>query len=222
MKRLIFNLTVCVFLLLFLGTLFLWVRGRSVRDGIWYTTDTVRYSVHSSHGRIWFWRLTGGRVATDYVWATPAKLHPGFVWDSTPDSYYERVGKRPKGQSASVTADQYISAAPTVSYPRDPNGADWQAAGFRYFRTNTWIPIAQMQGTYPRTQSTALFIPHWALAVIFGLLSTAGLIPILRRSYRRRHGLCPNCGYDLRGSPDRCPECGSASDHPAAPAAVSR
>jgi hypothetical protein len=37
---------------------------------------------------------------------------------------------------------------------------------------------------------------------------------IVRRQIARlNHGLCPECGYDLRASTGRCPECGTADIH---------
>ena len=55
-------------------------------------------------------------------------------------------------------------------------------------------------------------IPNWALFLTFSIAPTAWLLrrwlPHRRRVYRRQHGLCQNCGYDLRASPTQCPECG--------------
>ena len=61
----------------------------------------------------------------------------------------------------------------------------------------------------------------WNVKVPYWMLATATLVPVplaLRRILRHRRAarratgnLCPACGYDLRATPGRCPECGAAS-----------
>jgi hypothetical protein len=49
-------------------------------------------------------------------------------------------------------------------------------------------------------------VPHWFVAALTAaLLAGWGSA----RRPRRTGGLCLCCGYDLRATPDRCPECGS-------------
>ncbi len=50
-----------------------------------------------------------------------------------------------------------------------------------------------------------MIVPLWVLIVP---LLPLPLLWIARHRRRSRAGYCPHCGYDLRATPDRCPECG--------------
>lgn len=59
--------------------------------------------------------------------------------------------------------------------------------------------------------SKHLTIPLWLPAVLFGIYPAAlfyAAFKKLRQQRRIASGLCSACGYDLRESRDRCPECG--------------
>ena len=61
---------------------------------------------------------------------------------------------------------------------------------------------------------TAVTLPAYAvlpLAAVLPLLWGAFVLRRMQSGKRKAHGLCPACGYDMRATPDRCPECGAAA-----------
>ena len=59
-------------------------------------------------------------------------------------------------------------------------------------------------------------LPYWSLLVLSAIPPVAMFRRWRRRRRRVRQGLCLICGYDLRSTPDRCPECGTAAVQSAA------
>jgi hypothetical protein len=92
----------------------------------------------------------------------------------------------------------------------EPNGRDWEVgwAGVRVAYTDEgdaepgrwelW-PRKGWEATLPCWVAAAglLVVPAWRGALVF------------KRRRRSRAGLCAACGYDLRATPGRCPECGT-------------
>jgi len=94
---------------------------------------------------------------------------------------------------------------------------EWKWLGFR--KLNGEILAADLateienKGTpfYPTTfvvKYRLWVVPYWVLIL---LLSPPVLIRLGRSIQSRKRtetGCCPSCGYDLRATPERCPECG--------------
>ena len=85
--------------------------------------------------------------------------------------------------------------------------ADFGGMGRRRFMLVSAIYVG-----YDRTDWT---IPHAHLATLLFLAPALWLALAAhghRRRSRRLRGLCEHCGYDLRATPGRCPECGAVPD----------
>jgi len=77
--------------------------------------------------------------------------------------------------------------------------------------TRDLIVMLSGDGTLPGVfgKSRWFAIPYATLIAPFAVPPAMTLVRALRRRRRGRRGLCRQCGYDLRASPQRCPECGS-------------
>jgi hypothetical protein len=67
-----------------------------------------------------------------------------------------------------------------------------------------------------------IWIPYWWFLVLSVPLPLWVMTVDRRRRVRdsrRRHGQCEECGYDLRASPERCPECGAVATNVSSAAA---
>jgi hypothetical protein len=102
------------------------------------------------------------------------------------------------------------------NYARQADGRPywWGLTGSWGFRS-TYIRHGPVAGGTLRDQHGGYLVatPCWLPALIL-LLPTLRIARLIRGRRRRRalsKECCPSCGYDLRATPARCPECGPAA-----------
>ena len=129
-------------------------------------------------------------------------------------------GDGARGRADSVEFDRAIILRTAAGMKTPPPGkyvygvetlGQWDGAGIHYHRWNMAAgrtPVVAVIGTFAQVRlglgwplfvsllAPALWLRHW----------------VKERRLARSGRYCRQCGYDLRATPDRCPECGLVGD----------
>jgi hypothetical protein len=95
------------------------------------------------------------------------------------------------------------------------------AMGLTFERGTARFPERQPDGAIDYGSPvtfTSVAIPCWSLAALLAFVPAfAGIRGWIKRR-ELQPGACPSCGYDMRATPDRCPECGQTPEQMREPA----
>jgi hypothetical protein len=76
------------------------------------------------------------------------------------------------------------------------------------FKKGNWTGLPQTSSSYTFPYWW-ISMPEWILTLAFCVLPALWVLQRLRGSRRMSARQCLVCGYDLRATPGRCPECGT-------------
>lgn len=145
------------------------------------------------------------RFVTDIVVITESRLTDTLIYSSDGQlALHREAGFAPDG-GCMPRRYQTASAEPARAWNVAHFAGDADQSGaLRPFSCSfRGIPVSDGS----RALGFSLGISYWLVTLITLPGWLAFLAYRLRQS--RRRDLCRKCGYDLRGTPDRCPECGT-------------
>lgn len=180
MRRSLFNLASAVSLLLCVTAVFLWAESYSVNDIIgWQTPVGLRGGFNR-----WGLKTIDGLCGVQHI--------------NADDGPYTERNHVPQPVSHGLVWESWtIQAADHSIYASGPHNA----AGFGW-GGHEWANYARFTEGY-------VIFPFWIPTGLTGILPGICLFRWRRRKRRLSHGQCISCGYDLRASQERCPECGT-------------
>ena len=171
-----------------------WIRGEFVSDELSAVfiyrldvTDQVAFSVRSDSGHLYFWR--NRRYSSAY-----------------------QSGARPRMVKYTFSSNNGFRTRMEWPTPDDVerDTFDFLGLGYSFIKRDYGAPNRYaLDNRY--LEDDYVYVPYWLLTLLTAwpaARSSARFVTARRTAYRHELGLCHACGYDMRASPDRCPECG--------------
>jgi hypothetical protein len=190
LTRYLLNVLAVLSLLLCVATVWLWIRSYWVADSFFRERmESVRVNgssrfIHES------WRVQSMRGGVSYChgWTDP------FVAYDMESSQRERwEHEMPRG----------------FDLPKRRGLRRWSLAGIVVAQFPSDHVLEMVSPGFDWGPHRIVRVPYWLPTFAFALLSAALAISAMRRQRVQKLGLCAECGYDLRATPSRCPECGA-------------
>ena len=205
--RRLFNIMSALSLLLCVAMVALWVRSTT-------TSDIISFTIGGN--RMLAFRTVPGWLSIESF--TPWQTAESLRWDVRESDKVNLFLEGSRAGAATNWGCPGIMMHVKLTGVRIP--VDAKGKPFRFFYYGMKGPnVSSTINLSPYTLNYAQWVlSFWVLLALFLVLPFVwAFLPVrtwwLRRRRLRRwrlRGLCPVCGYDIRATKDRCPECGSS------------
>jgi hypothetical protein len=202
LRRITWNLSAALSMVVLLVAISIWVLGR------WHTV--LLQSEYDGHSLLHDYHV---RASSDAGYEGSACIY--FDWAihriADVEAEHRRNGIVPRGE---------LDKGAGLIEPIGQAPMEHEAFGFGF--ESSYFKGPGPDSPYPENNRPveltwrALFInlkaPLWLIVMVTAILPLAWFQRLRRATVQSRIGFCRTCGYDIRATPDRCPECGKVPD----------